>query len=67
MSKKQKLAKINYAASKNLLEIKAILEILSDTEQSSYPANVMIDITKQKVSNVFNNIELTRQILKITD
>jgi hypothetical protein len=67
MSKKKKLAKINKAASEKILEIKAILEVLSDTEQACYPAGVMIEIAKKKVIKVFNNIEITRKILKITD
>jgi len=62
MSKKQKLAKINCAVSKNLLEIKAILEALSDIEQACYPSNVMIDIAKSKVINVFYKVELTRKL-----
>jgi hypothetical protein len=67
MGKKKKLAKINKESSGKILEIKAILEVLSDVEQAHYPAAVMIDIAKKKVVKVFNNIEITRKILKITD
>ncbi len=67
MSKKKKPAKINGAASGKVLEIKAFLEALSILEQDCYPANVLIVIAKEKVMKVFNNIETTRKILKLTD
>ncbi len=67
MSKKKKLAKINKAASGKALEIRAVLEALSDLEQDCYPANVLIGIAEEKVIKVFNNIETTRKILKLTD
>jgi hypothetical protein len=65
MGKKKKLAKINKAASEKILEIKAILEVLSEIEQAHYPANTMIEIAKKKVIKIFHNIEITRKILKI--
>jgi hypothetical protein len=65
MSKKKKLAKINKVTSRKIIEIKAILEALSDIEQASYPTNVMIEIAQKKVSKIFNNIEITEKILKI--
>ena len=67
MSKKRRLAKINKEASGKTLEIKAILEALSDIEQACYPANVLIEIANKKNIKVFNSIQQTRKILKITD
>ena len=67
MSKKKKLAKINNEASEKILEIKAILEALSDIEQSSYPTNILIEIAKRKIIKVFCNIEKNNKILKITN
>ena len=65
MSKKKKITKITDAISEKILEIKAILEVLSYTEQASYPTNIMIDIAKKKIVKIFNNVESTRKILKI--
>jgi hypothetical protein len=67
MGKKKKLAKINKTASEKMLEIKAILDALSDIEQAHYPTDTMIEIAKKKVIKVFHNIETTRKILKIAD
>ncbi|MDD3419907.1 MAG: hypothetical protein PHE78_04830 [Candidatus Gastranaerophilales bacterium] len=67
MGKKKKLAKIHKSASGKILEIKALLDTLSEIEQSSYPANTLIEIANEKALNVFQNIEHSRQILKITD
>jgi hypothetical protein len=67
MSKKKKLTKINKTASRKTLEIKAILEALSNIEQESYPSNVLVEIAKKKLLNVFRNIEKNREILKIID
>jgi flagellar biosynthesis component FlhA len=67
MSKKKKLARINNEASDKILEIKAILEALSDIEQSSYPANVLIEVVNKKLAKVFHNVEKNKEILKITD
>lgn len=62
MCNKKKLFKINKAASKSALEIKAVLNALSEIEQGSYPSNV-----QKKVVDVFYTIEKSRKILKITD
>jgi len=67
MSKKKKLTKINNLASDKILQIKAILEALSDIEQNCYPSNVLLEIAKEKVKNVFYNIEKNKKILKIID
>lgn len=67
MNKKKKLARINKVASSKILEVKAILDALSDLEQDSYPANILLDIAKKKSINVFNNIENNRRILQIAD
>ncbi len=67
MSKKKKLTNINRINLGKILEIKAILEALSDIEQTCYPANILIEIARKKVVKVFKNIEKTRSILKIID
>ena len=67
MSKKKKLSKINQTASDKVLEIKAILEALSNLEENCYPANVLVEIANKKLTNVFHNIEKNRKILKIID
>jgi hypothetical protein len=52
MGKKKKLVKINKISSEKILEIKAILEALSEIEQAHYPADAMIEIAKKKVIKV---------------
>ena len=67
MSKKKKLAKINKTASGKILEIKAVLDALSDMDQCCYPANVLLEIAKKELTNVFYSVEKNRKILKIAD
>jgi hypothetical protein len=66
MYKKKKLSKINKIASREIIEIKAILEALSDIEQSHYPVNVMIEIIIKKITKIFKEIQRSSEILKIT-
>lgn len=49
MSKKKKLTNINRINLGKILEIKAILEALSDIEQTCYPANILIEIARKKL------------------
>jgi hypothetical protein len=67
MGKKKKLAKINKTSLEKILEIKAILDVLSDIEQANYPANMMIEMAQKKIAKTFKNIEITGKILKITN
>ena len=67
MSKKKKLARLNKDIAGKSLDILAILDILSDVEQCSYPTNFMIEIAKQKTKKLFKNIETIGKIFKITD
>ena len=57
MSKKKKLAKLNRDISCKSLDILAILEVLSETEQAHYPASTMIEIAKRKTKQLFKNVE----------
>lgn len=63
MSKRKKLARIDKDISCKISDIMAILEVLSDTEQSRYPTNVMIEIASRKAKRLFKNIEISRKIL----
>lgn len=57
MGKKKKSAKIHKEALGKIIEIKAILRALSDIEQSSYPANMLLEMADKKLKTVFCNIE----------
>ncbi len=67
MRKNKKLYKINQKASNDIMELKAILEALSNLEYDSYPSNVLLSMAKDKSIKIFYNVEKNRRILKIIE
>ena len=60
----EELKETNKLASRDLLDIKALLEALIIIDQASYPSTSLAYIAKEKLIKVFNNIEQNRIILK---
>lgn len=60
----EELRETNKLASRELLDIKALLEALIIIDQASYPSISLAYIAKEKLIKVFNNIEQNRIILK---